>query len=198
MQPWHRLPVACREPWSHLRRPGSRRRPDGAEAEISPALPRRRAPAGEDGPATAQAAVFAAALAAAARDAALPVELLGDVVPLLADAAEGRLPDAVELGRYETLGGRAAEQGATLRALVDLYLSACWWVWPALPAVTRATAAHDAPAVRDCAAGVFRAVDEVLAALADGYLAARRFAARREEAQRREFIDDLLTGSADV
>lgn len=164
---------------------------------MSPALPRRRAPAGEGGPATAQAAVFAAALAAAARDAALPVELLGDVVPLLADAAEGRLPDAVELGRYETLGGRAAEQGATLRALVDLYLSACWRVWPALPAVTRATAAHDAPAVRDCAAGVF-AVDEVLAALADGYLAARRFAARREEAQRREFIDDLLTGSADV
>lgn len=64
--------------------------------------------------------------------------------------------------------------------------------------MTSATAAHDAAAVRDCAAGVFRAVDEVLAALADGYLAARRFAARREEAQRREFIDDLLTGSADV
>lgn len=93
---------------------------------MSPALPRGRASGRGDGQATAQAA----ALAAAARDAALPVELLGDVIPLLADAAEGRLPDAVELGRCETFGGRAAEQGATLRALVDLYLSACWRVWP--------------------------------------------------------------------
>ncbi len=100
---------------------------------MSPALPHWRAPAREDGRATTQVAVFAAALVAAARDAALAVELLGDVVPLLADAAEGRLPDAIELGRYETLGGRGAEQGATLRALVDLYLSACWRVCPACP-----------------------------------------------------------------
>src|SRR6185369_10787298 len=37
-----------------------------------------------------------------------------------------------------------------------------------------------------------------LAALTDGYLAARRLMVRREEALRRELIDDLLRGDADV
>jgi sugar diacid utilization regulator len=83
-----------------------------------------------------------------------------------------------------------------LRALLDLYLSAGWRLWPELPAV-RGARRHPAAVV---AAGqvMLHAADDVVAELTEGYQLARRALIRSQEAARREFVDDLLTGAADV
>lgn len=132
--------------------------------------------------------------AAAADAGGLDPALLGDFLDRLAAPDGGhddwdRDTDAA----FAALGSRAAEQGVALRALMDLYLSAAWRAWPELPAVTE----DDARAVREAGQRVLRACDDAVAALAEGYVSARRALVRREEATRREFIDDLLVGTAD-
>jgi sugar diacid utilization regulator len=52
--------------------------------------------------------------------------------------------------------------------------------------------------VVDAGQVMLHAADDVVAALAEGFQLARRALVRTQEAARREFIDDLLTGSADV
>jgi GGDEF-like domain/PucR C-terminal helix-turn-helix domain len=122
--------------------------------------------------------------------------LLGDFLADLADVAESgaALPDRA-LAACRALGARAADDGVPLRALVDLYLSAAWRIWPDLPAVR---AAGDAAGVRAVGTAVLRASDAAVAAAAEGFQAARRFAIRREESARREFVDDLLGGTGDI
>jgi hypothetical protein len=133
----------------------------------------------------------AAATEAGGVDPALLGEYLSELAA--ASAAGARLDDGA-LARCHALGGRAAEQGVPLRALVDLYLSATWRAWRALPAVREATDLH---AMHDTGEAVLRAADDAVAAAAEGYQAARRWAIRREEAARREFVDDLLSGSGE-
>ena len=126
----------------------------------------------------------------------VPIELLGDYLPLLADAAtSGREPDAAELDAVGFLGRRAAELGVSAGSAVQLYLSAARRLWRELPAVVRS---HDSEVVRDAAAAVLHVVDEAVARLVEGYTDARRQMARWEETLRREFIEDLLRGDADV
>ncbi|OHV36447.1 MULTISPECIES: PucR family transcriptional regulator [Pseudofrankia] len=172
----------------------------------------------------------------AAQDARLPASLLGDYLPALASAAQtGRRLTVAELARFSELGQAAAESGAALRALVDLYLSATWRAWPSLPATEQAAAPQhqtgDDPAdwgtrdpggparpmpprsarsrrragpeapgaaerTRAAAAAVLRASDDAVAAVCEGYEAARTARARAEESLRRELVDDLLTGTA--
>jgi sugar diacid utilization regulator len=78
---------------------------------------------------------------------------------------------------------------------VQLYLSAAWRLWRDLPAVAQF---KDSAATSAAAEAVLRAVDRAVASLAEGYTAARRDMMRREETQRRELIEDLLRGDADV
>jgi sugar diacid utilization regulator len=126
----------------------------------------------------------------------VPVELLGDYLPLLADAAtSGRRPGPAELDAVGLLGRRAAELGVSAGSAVQLYLSAARRLWQQLPAVVRS---RDSEVVRAAAAAVLHVVDEAVAHLADGYNDARRQMARWEETLRREFIEDLLRGDADV
>jgi len=132
----------------------------------------------------------------AAQDARLPASLLGDYLPTLASAARtGRRLTPAELARFHGLGQAAAESGASLRALVDLYLSATWRVWPSLPAARQAGARTEADRTRAAATAVLRASDDAVAALCEGYEAARVARARAEEALRRELVEDLLTGT---
>ncbi|MCO8277778.1 PucR family transcriptional regulator, partial [Actinoplanes sp. TRM 88003] len=133
---------------------------------------------------------------AAGRDAGgVPVELLGDYLPLLADAAiTGRRPKRAELDAVESLGRRAAEQGVSAGRVVQLYLSAARRLWQDLPAVVRS---RDSEVVRAAAAAVLQVIDDAVATLADGYAAARRDLVRREETLRRELVDDLLRGDSD-
>ena len=128
--------------------------------------------------------------AAASREAGgVPVGLLGDYLPAAAEAAaSGRRLTAAELSGYGRSGEQAALSGVALRGLIDLYLSATWRLWRELPAGTSPTA------VRAAGLAVLRAADDAVAAAAEGFERALLTVARREEAERREFFDDLLSG----
>jgi PucR C-terminal helix-turn-helix domain/GGDEF-like domain len=126
----------------------------------------------------------------------VPVELLGDYLSLLADAAAtGRKPEPAELDAVGVLGRRAAELGVSAGNAVQLYLSASWRLWRELPAVARS---KDGASVSRAAEAVMRAVDRAVASLAEGYTAARREMVQREETLRRDLIEDLLRGDGDV
>jgi GGDEF-like domain/PucR C-terminal helix-turn-helix domain len=137
---------------------------------------------------------LAAIAAAASREAGgVPVGLLGDYLPAAAEAAaSGRRLTAAELSGYGRSGEQAALSGVALRGLVDLFLSATWRLWRELPAGTSPTA------VRAAGLAVLRAADDAVAAAAEGFERALLTVARREEAERREFFDDLLSGRGRV
>jgi hypothetical protein len=144
------------------------------------------------------AEVLAEVAAGGATDAGgLSASLLGDFLEVLSTAVVvGRPITAEQLGAYESLGGGAAHDGVALRALLDLYLSAAWRLWRHLPPVVAARADPDGVVV----AGevMLHAVDDVVAALTEGYQLARRTLVRAQESARREFIEDLLAGTAGV
>ena len=137
---------------------------------------------------------LASIAAAASREAGgVPVGLLGDYLPATAEAAaSGRRLTAAELSGYGRSGEKAALAGVALRGLVDLFLSATWRLWRELPAGTSATG------VRAAGLAVLRAADDAVAAAAEGFERALLTVARREEAERREFFDDLLSGRGGV
>jgi sugar diacid utilization regulator len=126
----------------------------------------------------------------------VPVALLGDYLVMLADAAvSGRRPRRAELNAVSALGRQAAEQGISAGRVVDLYLSAALRLWKDLPMMVRS---RDSEVVRAAATAVLSVVDAAVATLAEGYAQARRELVRREEALRREVIDDLLRGDSDL
>jgi sugar diacid utilization regulator len=134
---------------------------------------------------------------AAADAGGLNSELLGDFLPSLAGAvAAGRRLPRGQVQRCRARGQQAARTGVALPALLDLHLSAVWRLWRELP-LARDLAA-DSDAVVTAGEVVLRAVDDAVAALAGGYQLARRGLIREQESARREFIDDLLAGAADV
>ena len=121
-------------------------------------------------------------------------ELLGDYLPMLADAATfGQFPGRDQIDAVRLQGRRAAEQGVSVGRGVDLYLSAARRVWAELPAVIRE---RDNKAVRAAAGAVLQVVDDAVASFADGHAEAGRELVRREETLRRELVDDLLRGDA--
>jgi sugar diacid utilization regulator len=133
---------------------------------------------------------------AAAAEAKAPAELLGDYLTLLADAAiSGGRPEPDDLARVAVYGRQASAQGVAPGQAVNLYLTAALRLWRELPLVVRSS---DSEFVRGAADAVLQVVGEAVAVLVDGFQDERREAIRREEAQRKEFIDDLLRGDADV
>jgi sugar diacid utilization regulator len=139
---------------------------------------------------------LAAVASGAAEACHVPVELLGEYLPMLANAAiNGRRPAVADLRVVRELGRLAAEQGVSAGQAVELYLSAAWRLWRELPMAVRS---RDRDKVRAAAEAVLRVLDDAVGALVDGHQSARRDMIRREEALRREFIDDLLRGDADV
>jgi sugar diacid utilization regulator len=149
----------------------------------------------EAAPTTSGAWLAGVATAAAAACSA-PVELLGDYLPMLADAAvHGRRPEPWQLDAVSELGRTAAAEGVGARTAVDLYLSASWRLWRQLPVVARSS---DPEQVRRAAEAVLRVLDDAVGVLVDGHQSERRKMIRHEESLRREFVDDLLRGDADV
>jgi sugar diacid utilization regulator len=140
---------------------------------------------------------LAAVAESASRDAGgLPLELLDEYLPALADAAiNGRRPSPDELEAVGVLGRRAAEQGISAGQVVKLYLSAARRLWQELPTVAHS---RDIDAVRAATAAVFQVIFEAVATLAEGYAITRRDLVRRDERLRRELIDDLLRGDSDL
>lgn len=135
---------------------------------------------------------------AAARDSGgLSVGLLGDFLAVVVAAVEaGEEISGKQLRVYKALGDEAARQGVALRALLDLYLSAAWRLWRHLPAVSGA--AQNPGGVVVAGEVMLHAVDDVVAVLAEGYQLARRALVRAQVSARREFVDDLLSGSVGV
>lgn len=132
----------------------------------------------------------------ASAEAHAPVDLLGEYLVVLADAAlTGRRPGQAELGAIRRLGERAAEQGVDANRAVDLYLTAAWRLWQEIPAVVRERSRDQ---VRDAAEAVLRVVNDAVEVLVAGHQSARWQMIRQEESARRDFIDDLLRGDADV
>ncbi|RSN17074.1 regulator [Streptomyces sp. WAC 01325] len=98
-------------------------------------------------------------------------------------SATGRRLTREELTSRRELGEQAADAGHGLRALVSAHLSAARAAWPTAPGTADSALA---------------ALHQVIDAFSEGYERAQRQAVRQEEAARREFIDDLLYGRADL
>ncbi|MFI1014406.1 PucR family transcriptional regulator [Streptomyces sp. NPDC020965] len=112
-------------------------------------------------------------------------EHLDGYAEILADVCEtGRRLTRDELESLRERGEGAAEAGIGLRPLVRAQLSAAQSVRPELS--------------RAAADRLLAAVEQAVDALAEGHERAQRLAVRREEAARREFIDDLLYGRSDL
>lgn len=138
------------------------------------------------------------AVAGAAADAGAPAELLGPLPGLL---VAGQRPSPTQLTGFRECGAAAVAANVPLPAVVDLFLTFGWRLWPFLAASeTNPTTEQTPQTARIAAVGaqVLRTLDDAVAALAEGYQNARRDAAEREQSLRREFIDDLLNGSADL
>jgi sugar diacid utilization regulator len=138
---------------------------------------------------------LAAITRAASREAGgVPPGLLGDYLPAVLDAfGSGRRLSAAELAGYARSGEQAAEGGVALGGLVDLYLSATWRLWRELPA-----GSYSPTVLRGAVLAVLHAADDAVAAAAGGFERAYMSVARREEAERREFFEDLLSGRGGV
>lgn len=133
-------------------------------------------------------------LAASREAGGVPPGLLGDYLPAVVDAAaSGRRLTAAELAGYGRSGEQAAESGVALRGLVDLFLSATWRLWRELSSEGDTLAA-----LRAAGLAVLHAADDAVAAAAEGFERAYLSVARRDEAERREFFDDLLAGRGSV
>ena len=145
-------------------------------------------------------ALTASAMARVASDVAqaesVPVSLLGGYLEALVAVAEtGRRLTRPELDACCQHGEEAAGLGVPLRAVVDAYLTATWQAWDQLPA---AQTAGSFGVLQSATRAVLRAADDAAAALADGYERGQRITIRREEALRREFIDDLFGSHGDL
>jgi sugar diacid utilization regulator len=124
----------------------------------------------------------------------VPSDLLGEYLPMLAEAATfGRFPGRAQIDAVRRQGRRAAEQGVAAGQGVDLYLSAARRVWTELPAIVRE---RSNSAVRAAATAVLQVVDDAVASFAEGHAEAGRERVRREETLRRELVEDLLRGDA--
>ncbi|WP_020553378.1 PucR family transcriptional regulator [Embleya scabrispora] len=128
-------------------------------------------------------------------DDEIPVEFVAGWAEVLGEVSgTGRLLRRAELHALAESGERAAEAGHDWRPLVGLYVRETRRAWGTLPGIGRAASVSDAARGGDA---VLAALDAAIAALGAGYEHARRLAVRREEAARREFVDDLLYGRSD-
>ncbi|WP_409332637.1 PucR family transcriptional regulator [Trujillonella humicola] len=152
-------------------------------------------------PADDAAEVLREVTAAAAREHGLSPDLLdGYAAALLAVARSGQGMTGAQRDACRALGAGAAEQGIALPVVVDLYMTASRMLWPRLPGLVAGAGRRSLTTTEVVRIGelVWRAADTALAALASGHLDSQRDVVRREEAFRREFVDDLLSGRAEI
>ncbi|RLU79993.1 regulator [Streptomyces griseocarneus] len=127
----------------------------------------------------------------------MPDDYLEGYADILTEAsATGRRLRRDELESRRLLGERAAENGQGLRGLIVDHLSATRTLWTRLPAAPGPESG--AAGVRATATAVLTAAEQAIDAFAEGYERAQKLAVRKEEAARREFIDDLLYGRSDL
>lgn len=141
-------------------------------------------------------AIIDGVAAGAADDAGvLDAGLLGGFLPIVVDAAaSGRRLRRRELQACTEQGAAAAGAGVALRAVIDLYLSACWRLWEQLAQLPGSGVTGDGNQVRAAGLAVLRAADDAVAALAEGFQIARNDLARQQESTRQAVFEALLVG----
>ncbi|MFT7646256.1 MAG: hypothetical protein ACI8Y4_000990 [Candidatus Poriferisodalaceae bacterium] len=136
-----------------------------------------------------------AVASAAAHDSGIEPGPLHDHLVQVINVARTRSRLSVaDLAACQRHGASAARDGVALAVLLDLYLSASWRMWAEIESRAETSTAT---AVAVVAAAVLRAADDAAAALAEGYEREQRQTVRLAESQRREFVDDLLSGVAE-
>jgi sugar diacid utilization regulator len=121
-----------------------------------------------------------------------PRHLLDGYLETLVDISQHPRPlRADEFKRWREIGAQAAEHGVSMRALIDLYLSATWIVWPILPGVR---SLQHPDQISSFGESILRTSDAIVRTLTEGYEEVQRWVTRQEESRRRGFVDDLLTG----
>ncbi|WP_079277592.1 PucR family transcriptional regulator [Streptomyces sp. CB03234] len=116
----------------------------------------------------------------------VPAPVTGSCLDLLSCAkAQGRRPRTDELAALRNLAAAAAARGVALHTLVGEWLAAACRSWPA------EAGGSEPPAL-------LQAVRDVTVALTEGYETGYGAAVRREEAVRRECVDDLRDGRTDL
>lgn len=128
--------------------------------------------------------------------AGLPARYLDGYLEMLTEVlATGNELAPRALQSRREIGSRAAEEGTSLRMVIDMYLKATRLVWRELPTGRQG----DEPSAMWTLAEVgFQAANDAIVALVDGYEQAQVHAIRQAEAGRREFIDGLLYGRMDL
>lgn len=142
----------------------------------------------------------AAQAATEAGDGIDPAALRGFLEALTGCVSRGERLSEPEKAHSRQVGSAAALAGVGLPTVVDAYLSATRLWWPELPRLSsRGIGGSTGTAVLVGLGQVaLRAVDDALAAVADGYTDARRAVIRRQDALRREIVADLLGGRVDA
>lgn len=126
--------------------------------------------------------------------------LEGYLPALLNVAVTGRRLSVDGRDACRTLGAEAVPTGVALPTVVDVYMTASRRLWSRLPEFISRSRGRPLRSGELLTIGdaVWRGADDALAALAEGYLHAQRLVVRREEASRRDLIDDLLAGDPDI
>ncbi len=125
-----------------------------------------------------------------------PAHLLDGFARMLDEVSlTGRRLTRTEVESRRALGERAAQEGVAQHRVTAAYVAAAQAALPRLPGAVRAGTAAQ---MRSVAETVMGAVAQAVEAVGQGYAHAQRLAVRREEAARREFVDDLLSGRGDV
>lgn len=111
---------------------------------------------------------------------------------LLAEAAlSGRRLSEASLRDLREWGAAAADRGTPLHTVLNDHFTAARRIWATLRCPQRDGRPDG---LHDVAQAFLRAGGDSAVALSEGYETAHRAAIRREEASRREFVDDLLEG----
>jgi sugar diacid utilization regulator len=150
------------------------------------------APEGQNGPMIdPNLPILPADLPTVDEEHATPGDLLDRYARLLVEAVhEGGLSQD-DLSGVRAAGARAATDGMSAGVAVDLYLSAAARVW-------RQVSVGGDPVSQAAALRLLNGVRSTIPVLVDGYQNAQRPLVRFEETVRREFVDDLLRGDADI
>ncbi len=108
------------------------------------------------------------------------------------DAASDRRDlSLTERDRFALAGSESREQGMSLSSIMAAYLDGSGELWE--HTFRTADPADPADAI-DLSRALRRVSEQAVACLAEGFETAQRRSIRIEETQRREFLDDLLTG----
>lgn len=125
-----------------------------------------------------------------------PAHLLEGFAEMLDEVSvTGRRLTRAEVESRRALGERAAVEGVAQHRVTAGYVAAAQAALPRLGGAVRAATAAQ---MRSVAGAVMGAVAQAVEAVGQGYAHAQRLAVRKEEAARREFVDDLLSGRGDV